>query len=57
MLQSSCRPRSVGHLQYALDVAAAILPAYEKALGVPFPLEKMDLIVSSPPCRARCCAS
>ncbi|KAL4447646.1 hypothetical protein ABPG75_004865 [Micractinium tetrahymenae] len=37
-------PERMGHLQYALDAAAAILPAYEKALGVPFPLEKMDLI-------------
>lgn len=34
----------VDHLQYALDAAAAILPAYEQALGVSFPLDKLDLI-------------
>lgn len=48
-----CRPSacSVDHLQYALEAAAAILPAYEQALGVSFPLDKLDLIVRVP-CRA-----
>lgn len=32
------------NLQYAADAAAAILPAYEAALGVPYPLEKLDLV-------------
>lgn len=34
----------VANLQYAADTAAAILPAYEAALGVPYPLEKLDLV-------------
>lgn len=34
----------VANLQYAADTAAAILPAYEVALGVPYPLEKLDLV-------------
>jgi puromycin-sensitive aminopeptidase/glutamyl aminopeptidase len=35
----------VNDLQYAADTAAAILPAYEQALGVQFPLPKLDLVV------------
>lgn len=31
-------------LQHALDAAAAILPAYEAALGVPYALPKLDLV-------------
>lgn len=38
----ACR---VNNLQYAADAAAAILPAYEAALGVRFPLPKLDLVV------------
>ena len=37
--------RRVGLLEYAADTAALVLPAYEAALGVEFPLPKMDLVV------------
>jgi aminopeptidase N len=37
-------PDRVKNLQYAADSAAAILPAYQAALGVPYPLEKLDLV-------------
>lgn len=36
----------LNNLQYAVEVAAAILPAYEAALGVEYPLDKLDLVVS-----------
>ena len=36
----------LNNLQYAAEVAAAILPAYEAALGVVYPLDKLDLVVS-----------
>jgi aminopeptidase N len=37
----TCR---VGNLQFAADVAAAVLPAYERMLGVPYALPKLDLV-------------
>lgn len=37
-------PFRVKNLQYAADAAAAMLPAYEAALGVAYPLEKLDLV-------------
>ena len=33
----------MGSLEFAADAAAAILPAYERALGVAYPLPKLDL--------------
>ncbi|KAK9817285.1 hypothetical protein WJX72_012218 [[Myrmecia] bisecta] len=32
------------NLRTALDIAAKVLPAYEKLLGVPYPLQKLDLV-------------
>lgn len=34
----------IANLEYAADTAAAILPAYESALGVPYSLPKLDLV-------------
>lgn len=36
--------RRLESLQFAADTAAAVLPAYEKALGVPYALPKLDLV-------------
>ncbi|KAI3429433.1 hypothetical protein D9Q98_005527 [Chlorella vulgaris] len=37
-------PDRVNNLEYAADTAAAILPAFEAALGVSYPLPKLDLV-------------
>lgn len=37
-------PDQIANLEYAADTAAAILPAYEKAFGVPYSLPKLDLV-------------
>jgi hypothetical protein len=34
----------VHNLEFAADTAAAILPAYEAALGLAYPLPKLDLV-------------
>lgn len=38
------QPRRVRNLEYAAGTAAAVLPAYEAALGLPYPLPKLDLV-------------
>lgn len=37
-------PDQVSNLEYAADAAAAILPAYERAFGIPYSLPKLDLV-------------
>jgi hypothetical protein len=37
-------PDRVANLEFAADVAAAVLPAFEAAFGVPYVLPKLDLV-------------
>ena len=56
LLQSQCSyilrcspatPDVIGQAQYALDIKRMVLPLYEKAFDIEYPLPKLDTLVAN----------